>query len=115
MTADHTDHALEASPAHSIWFVPSLLLVLLIASLGSGLLWLLLEADGKARASWSSYRDAHCTQESSGGSSRETWRCGDARYVTRAGSAPIEFQSRELQALARELPPFFPVSARDES
>lgn len=115
MTADHTDHAIEASPAHSIWFVPSLLLILLIASLGSGLLWLLLEADGQARASWASYRDTHCTQEASATSSRETWRCGDARYSTRSGSAPIEFQSREIMALAREMPLLFPTPSRDDS
>lgn len=113
MTADHADHVLDNSPTQSAWFVPSLVLILLIGCLGSGLLWLLLEADTQAHATWSSYRDTHCAPEASANPARETWRCGRALYTVRPGSAPIEFQSRELQALVRQLPLIFPASSGD--
>lgn len=102
----HDERAEPAVPSSgSSWFFVKLPVLVLLATLGSGLLWTLQEADAHASSAWTSYRDRHCATDSAPTSvDHETWQCGEVRYSIPSGATPIEFRVQAVRDLISSLP-----------
>lgn len=101
----HDERAQPATPTASSWFFVKLPVLVLLATLGSGLLWTLQEADEYATSAWTSYRDSYCAIASAPViAGRETWQCGPARYSAPSGGTPIEFRVQTVRDIIASLP-----------